>query len=82
MNYVFLLAFVGNIFGRAFKDELCPILLRGALYPERGVRSYDTCFKAEMTPNTMRLSRQIRCFPPDRIKEGIQQLARGELMLQ
>lgn len=35
-----------------------------------------------MTSNTMSLSCHISCFPPDCIKENIQQLALGELLVQ
>lgn len=35
-----------------------------------------------MTSDTMSLSCQISCFPPDGIKENIQQLALGELLVQ
>lgn len=35
-----------------------------------------------MTSDTMSLSCQISCFPPDCIKENIRQLALGELLVQ
>lgn len=35
-----------------------------------------------MTSDTMSLSCQISCFPPDCIKQNIQQLALGELLVQ